>query len=92
MSLVTTDLPVATANNVLHLFYQNGAKIYEVHSPNSGSAWTAQDEVIAEDGNPNNGSAMTAYFVDKDADYGSQQTVSRVMITSIPLFADGRPD
>lgn len=75
MSLVSSDFSVATAGNVLHLFYQNGTKIYEVRSTNGGSAWTAQDEVIAEDANPNNGSAMTAYFVDKDADYGSQQTV-----------------
>ncbi|PQE04601.1 fucose-specific lectin protein [Rutstroemia sp. NJR-2017a BBW] len=82
MSLVTTDLPVATAGNGLHLFYQNGAKIYEVRSSNSGSAWTAQDEVIAEDGNPNTGSAMTACFVEKDADYGGQQTIHLLYINS----------
>jgi hypothetical protein len=90
MSLLSTDLAVATAGNVLHLFYQNGTKIHEARSTDGGTVWATQDEVIAEDGNYN-GSAMTAYFVDKDADYGSQQTISRVMIPSISLFADGRP-
>lgn len=81
MSLLSTDLAVATAGNILHLFFQNGTKIFEARSPDGGSAWTTQDEVIAEDGNYS-GSAMTAYFVDKDADHGNQQTIHLLYINS----------
>lgn len=75
MSLLSTELACTSApDQVLHLFFQDGQKILEARSPDGGSAWTTQDTVIANDGDFN-GSAMTCYYVDKDANFDSQPTV-----------------
>lgn len=75
MSLLSTELACTSApDQILHLFFQDGQNILEARSPDGGSAWTTQDTVIAKDGDFN-GSAMTCYYVDKDANFDNQPTV-----------------
>lgn len=75
MSLLSTELACTSApDQVLHLFFQDGQNILEARSPDGGSVWTTQDTIIANDG-AYTGSAMTCYYVDKDANVDNQPTI-----------------
>jgi len=75
MSLLSTELACTSApDKVLHLFFQDGQNILEARSPDGGSVWTTQDTIIANDG-AYTGSAMTCYYVGKDANYDNQPTI-----------------
>lgn len=77
MSILTTELACTSApDQVLHLFFQDGQNILEARSPDGGNVWTTQDTIIAKDGDYS-GSAMTSYYVDRDAQFDNQPTVSR---------------
>jgi len=75
MSILTSDLACcASSDKVLHLFFQEGQNIREARSPDGGAAWTTQEIVIAKDGEAN-GSAMTCYYVDKDANFDNKPSI-----------------
>lgn len=76
MSLLNTELACTAApDQVLHVFYQDEQRqVREARSPNDGQTWITQDTVIAQDGDFT-GSAMTCYYVDKDAQFSDQPTV-----------------
>ncbi|KAB8298313.1 hypothetical protein EYC80_002042 [Monilinia laxa] len=80
MSILTTELACTSApDQVLHLFFQDGQNILEARSPDGGNVWTTQDTIIAKDGDYS-GSAMTCYYVDKDAQFDNQPTIHLLYI------------
>jgi hypothetical protein len=87
MSLATTELAVATAGEVLHLFFQDGQNILEARSPDGGQVWITQDAIIAKDANYS-GSAMTSYYVDKDANFNHQPTIHLLYMNSSNHLAE----
>lgn len=74
MSILTSELAIATAGEVLHCFFQDGQNILEARSADGGLAWATEEATIAKDGNYS-GSAMTAHYVDKDANFKDNQTI-----------------
>ncbi|KAI9641738.1 hypothetical protein NHQ30_009594 [Ciborinia camelliae] len=75
MSIISTDLACTSApDKVLHLFFQDGPRILEARSPDGGNAWTTQDTVIADDADFT-GSAMTCYYVDRDANFDNHPSI-----------------
>ncbi|ESZ96295.1 developmental-specific protein Ssp1 [Sclerotinia borealis F-4128] len=79
-SLLTTELAVVSVGTDIHLFYQNGQDIFETHSAN-GQAWVQDTTPIAKDGDYA-GSAITAYYVDKDANFYNAHTIHLLYINS----------
>jgi len=86
-SLLTTELAVATAGEVLHVFFQDGQNLLEARSADGGQAWSTQDTIIAQDG-AYSGSAMTAYYVDKDANFNNQATIHLLYMNSSNKLAE----
>ncbi|KAE8352508.1 hypothetical protein BDV28DRAFT_157833 [Aspergillus coremiiformis] len=86
-SLVNTALAALTTNGEdSYLYYQNGQEIREAHSE-SGSSWTANASTVATNGSYG-GSALTAYYVNKDADFDNQATIHVVYLDSNAKVAD----
>ena len=75
MSIPTTELACTSApDHILHLLFQKEINILEARSPDGGSAWITQEVDIAQDGDYT-GSAMTCYYVDKDANFDNHPTI-----------------
>lgn len=73
-SILNTDLAGVADGSVLHLFYQDDqGNISEAYSED-GSTWKVSPTTVGT--GAVNGTPITAYDVDRDADYGQKQTVS----------------
>ena len=73
-SLLNTALAAVTTDGKdSFLYYQNGQDILEAHSA-SGSSWTAKASTVTSNA-ASGGSALTAYYVEHDADFQNKSTV-----------------
>ncbi|KAB8302169.1 hypothetical protein EYC80_005616 [Monilinia laxa] len=79
-SLLSSELAAVSIGNDIHLFYQNGQEILETSSAN-GQSWAQDTTTIAKDANYA-GSAITAYYVDKDANFSKAHTIHLLYINS----------
>ncbi|KAE8396362.1 hypothetical protein BDV23DRAFT_168176 [Aspergillus alliaceus] len=86
-SLVNTALAAVTTNGKdSYLYYQSGQEIREAHSE-TGSSWTAVASTVATNAS-GGGSALTAYYVNQDADFGKQATIHVIYLDSSAKVAD----
>jgi len=72
-SLVNSDFAAVSAGKDVFLFYQDSTKILSVYTE-QGSAWSAIAAPIAEDASYS-GSAITAYYVEKDVNLNDKPTI-----------------
>ncbi|QSZ35227.1 hypothetical protein DSL72_008096 [Monilinia vaccinii-corymbosi] len=79
-SHLSSELAVVSIGNDIHLFYQNDQKILETRYTN-GQAWAQDETPVATDGK-SAGSAITAYYVDKDANFSNAHTIHVLYINS----------
>ncbi|KAJ1711539.1 hypothetical protein AFGD_008259 [Aspergillus flavus] len=102
-SLLNTALAAVTTDGKdSFLYYQNGQDILEAHSA-SGSSWTAKASTVTSNA-ASGGSALTAYYVEHDADFQNKSTIhvvyldrsakvaDRVKILSEGTWKDGKVD
>ncbi|KAE8154834.1 hypothetical protein BDV25DRAFT_82766 [Aspergillus avenaceus] len=86
-SLPNTVLAAVTTNGSdSYLYYQSGREIREAHSE-TGSSWTAVASTVATNAS-GGGSALTAYYVDEDADFDKQATIHVVYLDSSTKVVD----
>ncbi|KAF7596818.1 protein kinase ssp1 [Aspergillus hancockii] len=78
-SLVNTALAAVTTDGKdSFLYYQSGQEIREAHSA-SGTSWTAVASTVATNASFG-GSALTAYYVKQDGDFGGKSTIHVVYL------------
>ncbi|KAE8139373.1 hypothetical protein BDV38DRAFT_291441 [Aspergillus pseudotamarii] len=86
-SLVNTALAAVTTNGKDgFLYYQNGQDILEAHSE-SGASWTAKASTVTSNA-ASGGSALTAYYVEHDADFQNKSTIHVVYLDRSAKVAD----
>ncbi|KAE8154064.1 hypothetical protein BDV25DRAFT_167773 [Aspergillus avenaceus] len=86
-SIVNTALAAVQTNGQdSYLYYQSGQEIREAHSA-SGTSWTANASTVASNA-ASTGSAMTAYYVDRDADFGNRSTIHVVYLDTNAKVVD----
>lgn len=76
-SIVDTDLaPVTTNGTNLYLYYQDAqGQIVETYS-SDGKSWQKSSDPVATNARFSPASPITAYYVEKDANFSNKSTAS----------------
>ena len=83
-SLVNTDLAAASTGSNSHLFYQQNSKIIHTQS-GGGNTWTVETTPVGEDAK-SSGAAITAYYVEKDANFSKKPTVGLYLGRKLGIY------